>query len=77
MLISSQEWTYRDLRLGDHVPHDKSRGTLGLSVNITNEENADITTSLLDLTCQESAPCVHVWGNVHREWLANSVKVNG
>jgi hypothetical protein len=77
MLINSQEWTYRDLRLGDHVPHDKSRGTFKFSVNMTTEEYANMTTSLLDLTCKESAPRTHVWVDAHREWMANSVKVNG
>ena len=78
-LICGQERTHCDLGLGDHVPHDKSRGpfSLGESETITTEEYPDIGTSLLDLILKRSAQYVLVRVDVNRKWLTNSVKVDG
>lgn len=66
--------TYRNLLLGDHIPHDEFRTVPGFLGGGTGEQYGDVVSSLLDLARKLLRLYVHVQVDVRRERLTNSAK---
>ena len=67
------ERTYRDLLLGNHVPHDKFRAVPGTLVGITSKKYGDLMSNLLNLARQVPRSYVRVQIDTRRERLTDSV----